>query len=398
MKLKEKTETLAHEIFPEIVAIRRHLHQYPELSYKETNTSAFICKKLDELGIDYKNGYAVNGIIARITGNSSSKKTIALRADMDALPINEANEVEYKSKNEGVMHACGHDFHSASLLGTAMILQHLKDEWEGTILLIFQPAEEKLPGGAKLMMEEGAFDNDKPDMIIAQHVLPSLEAGKAGFRAGMYMASADELYLTVQGKGGHAAMPHQLNDPVLAASHIVVALQQIVSRNAEAAVPSVLSFGKIVGNGATNVIPNEVKLDGTFRTMNEAWRNKAHEKMLHLAKSVAEGMGCRCDFEIKKGYPFLVNDEKVTRFSQTVAVDYLGEEQVIELPLRMTSEDFAYFSQQYPATMYRIGVMNTEKNITSPLHSPTFNVDENTLKISTGLMAYMAVQHVMSNR
>lgn len=391
MDLKTKIEKLANQYFPEIVNIRRHIHQHPELSFEEYETSGFITRKLDEYGIAYKNNYVKTGIIGTITGKNPGKKTIALRADMDALPVTEQNDVPFKSVNTGVMHACGHDVHTSSLLGTARILNEIRNEWEGTVLLIFQPGEEKLPGGAKLMIEEGALDNPKPDIVIGQHVLPGLEAGKVGFKSGMYMASTDEIYITVKGKGGHAAMPHQLIDPVVIASHIIVALQQIVSRQANTLIPSVLSFGKIEAKGATNVIPNEVKIEGTFRTFNETWRINAHKKIIKLAQSVAEGMGGDCEINIMSGYPFLVNNEEVTEKSIRMTKQILGDKNVVDLDIRMTAEDFAYYSQKYPSTFYRLGIMDKNGNLSSSLHSPTFNIDESALETGMKTMAWLAV-------
>jgi len=280
--IKQKIQELSKNLFNEVVANRRHIHSHPELSFHEVETSAFVAKKLDELGIGWER-MADNGLVALIKGEKPSDRVVALRADMDALPIHEANDVPYKSQNEGVMHACGHDVHTSSLLGTAKILTELKSEFGGTVKLIFQPAEERLPGGASLMIKEGVLENPKPDAVLGQHVMPLIDAGKFGFRAGQYMASTDELYVTVKGKGGHGAQPQQNIDPVLITAHILVALQQIVSRNSHPANPTVLSFGKVIAEGATNVIPNEVKLEGTFRALDEEWRAEAHVKMKKMA-------------------------------------------------------------------------------------------------------------------
>lgn len=390
-EIKNKVKVLAHEFYNEVVEIRRHLHQNPELSFEEFETSNYIKSKLKSWGIPYKDNFVKTGILGVIEGKPGGK-TIALRADMDALPIKEENDVPYKSVCDGKMHACGHDVHMASLLGAAKILNELKDQFTGKILLIFQPGEELLPGGAKLMMEEGVFDQYKPAFIIAQHVMPELEAGKTGFRAGLYMASTDEIYLKITGKGGHAAMPHKLTDTVLITAHILVALQQIVSRNAFAAIPTVLSFGKVIANGATNIIPSEVNVAGTFRTMNETWRATAHEKIKKLAMSIAEGMGGRCEVEIKNGYPFLINDEALTVNMRDAAREFLGEEHVEALDLRMTSEDFAWFSQQYPSSMYRLGISPSGKENEYGLHNAKFNIDEKALETSIGTMAYMAIK------
>jgi amidohydrolase len=392
MELKEKLHSLVDKYINEVTAIRRHLHENPELSFHEFETSKFIQEKLTEYKIPFKAGFVKTGILATIKGKNPEKKTIALRGDMDALPIQENNNLDFKSKNDGVMHACGHDVHTSSVLGVALILKELENDFEGTVQIIFQPGEERLPGGAKLMLEEGLFNEQEPEIIIGQHVQPNIEAGKVGFRPGMYMASADEIYVTVKGKGGHAAMPHQVVDPILITSHIIVALQQLVSRSANVTVPTVLSFGKINGDGATNIIPSEVKVEGTFRTMDEEWRNEAHKKMVKMAESIAEGMGGSCDFEIKKGYPFLVNDDATTTQASKFAKEFLGDENVLDLDLRMTAEDFAYFSQKYPSTFYRLGVQGKDNTNPSPLHSPTFLVDEDALKTSLGTMAWIALK------
>ncbi len=391
--LKDKITLLAKEIHANVVENRRHLHANPELSFHEYQTSAYVAQKLDELGIKYQK-MANTGLVAMIKGEKPSDAVVALRADMDALPIVEANDVPYKSKNPGVMHACGHDAHTSSLLGTAKILTELKNEFGGTVKLIFQPAEEKLPGGASMMIKEGVLENPKPDAVIGQHVMPLIEAGQVGFRSGKYMASTDEIYVTVHGKGGHGAQPQQNIDPVLITSHIIVALQQIISRVADPKTPSVLSFGKVIANGATNVIPNEVYLEGTFRTMDEDWRARAHEKMKKMAEGIAEAMGGSCDFNIVRGYPFLINEEKLTAEVRAYAEDYLGKENVLDLDIWMAAEDFAYYSQVSDACFYRLGTGNKERGISSSVHTPTFDVDEESLKLSTGLMAYIALKQL----
>ncbi len=391
--LKERIQQLATEVFDQTIQNRRHLHAHPELSYKEHETVAFVAAKLDELGISYQK-MANTGLVALIKGDKPSTEVVALRADMDALPIEEANEVPYKSTKPGIMHACGHDAHTASLLGTAAILKEMKAEFAGTVKLIFQPAEEVLPGGASLMIKEGVLDNPKPNAVFGQHVMPLIEAGKVGFRSGKYMASTDELYVTVKGKGGHGAQPQQNIDPVIITAHMLVALQQIVSRVADPKLPSVLSFGKVIANGATNVIPNEVKLEGTFRTLDEKWREEAHAKMKKMAEGIAESMGGSCDFEIRKGYPFLVNEEKLTEQAKIYAQEYLGKDNVIDLDIWMAAEDFAYYSQAADACFYRLGTRNEARGITSSVHTPTFDIDEQAFAISTGLMAYLALKRL----
>ncbi|MGV3639119.1 MAG: M20 metallopeptidase family protein, partial [Adhaeribacter sp.] len=389
--LKEKIQALAQAIHGDVQALRRHLHANPELSFQEYNTSAFIKARLDELGIAWQ-AMADTGVVATITGALPSDRVIALRADIDALPITEANEVEYKSTCEGVMHACGHDAHTASLLGTARILTQLQGEFGGTVKLIFQPAEERIPGGAAQMIREGVLENPKPQAVLGQHVMPSLPAGKVAIKPGKFMASTDELYVVVKGKGGHAAQPQDNIDPVLIASSILVALQQLVSRTADPRMPTVLSFGKMIAQGATNIIPNEVYLEGTFRTLDEKWREQAHHKMQQLATGIAESMGGSCEFKIVRGYPFLLNEENLAAEVKQLAGEYLGPENVVEWDIWMAGEDFAYYSQQTDACFYLLGVGNTSRGISSSLHTPTFQVEEEALALSTGLMAYMALR------
>lgn len=392
MKVIDLIKQKASALQPELIAMRRHLHKHPELSMQELETSAFIRKKLSEYNIPFTSGIAVHGIVGLIKGKNPGSQTIALRADMDALPIIEKNQVEYCSQNPGVMHACGHDVHMTSLLGAAIILNEIKDHFEGTIKLIFQPSEERFPGGASMMIKEGVLENPAPQKMFGQHVLPTLEAGKVGMKPGKYMASTDEVYLTVKGKGGHGATPELNVDPVLIAAHILIALQQIVSRNAPPQLPAVLSFGRFIAEGRTNIIPNEVKLDGTLRTFDEKWRAEAHEKITLMATSIAEGMGGKCEVFIDKGYPFLVNDDLVTAEARQFAVEYLGEENVVDLDLRMTAEDFAYFSQRIPSCFYRLGIRNESRGIIHNLHTDQFDVDETSLETGAGLMAWMAVR------
>jgi len=391
--IKDKIKDLAESIFNDVVGYRRHIHANPELSFKEFKTSLYIKDKLTNWGIEFTD-CANTGVVGLISGNLPSENVIALRADMDALPIHEANDKPYVSKNHGVMHACGHDVHTSSLLGTTFILNQLKDEFGGTIKLIFQPAEELLPGGASIMIKEGVLENPKPQAIVGQHVMPLIDAGKVGFRSGIYMASTDELYVTVTGKGGHGAQPHQNIDPVLIASHIIIALQQIVSRNADPRLPSVLSFGKVIANGATNIIPNEVKIEGTFRTLDEDWRNEAHKRMKKMAEGMAESMGGSCDFDIHRGYPFLINEEKLTANARSFAEDFLGKENVVDLDIWMAAEDFSFYSQVTDACFYRLGTGNVAKDTTYSVHTPRFDIDEDALKLSTGLMAYIAVKQL----
>lgn len=391
-----RIKALASKNKLETINIRREIHANPELSFEEHNTHQYVLSILKNIGITQIETKATTGIVALIECKNPLKKTIALRADLDALPIFEENDVEYKSKKNGVMHACGHDVHTASLLGAAKIIFELKNEIEGTIKLIFQPGEEKLPGGASLMIAENALENPTPNAIFGQHVMPLIPTGKVGFKSGLYMASSDELFIKVIGKGGHGAMPHLNIDPVSIAAQIIVSLQQIVSRFAQPITPTVLSFGKVIANGATNVIPNEVLIEGTFRTLDEKWRTVAHDKMIKMATLIAESMGGKCEFEIKKGYPFLKNNEPLTLKAKKAAIDFLGEENVVELDTWMAAEDFAYYSQIMPACFYRLGTRNEQMGITSSVHTPTFNIDENALEIGSGLMAYIAISELVN--
>lgn len=389
--LQERIRELASELFSEMVEIRRHIHRNPELSCKEFQTMEFICAKLTEYGIPFTKGVAETGVVGLIRGENPDSRCIALRADMDALPIQEINEVEYKSQNPGVMHACGHDVHTTCLLGAARILKILSHQWAGTVKLIFQPSEETYPGGAIRMINDGVLADPDPEIIIGQHVFPQLNAGKVGFRPGLFMASTDEFYLTVKGKGGHGAMPQLTVDPILIASHIVIALQQIVSRNANPLVPTVVTVGKIVGEGRTNVIPDEVKMDGTVRTFDETWRQQVHEKIRAIATKTAEAMGGECEVRIEGGYPYLNNNRDLTNRMKLLASEFLGEENVSEVDQKMGAEDFAYFAQARPSCFYTLGIANPELGIKGNLHTADFNVDEKAIETGTGLMAWFVV-------
>jgi amidohydrolase len=386
--LKEKIKNLAKKYADEFIQVRHHLHAHPELSYKEFGTSKFVQQKLTEFGIPFEIK-ATTGVIGLIKGKNPGKKIIALRADMDALPIAEENNVEYKSQNIGVMHACGHDVHTSVLLGASKILNELKDEWEGTIKLIFQPGEERNPGGASLLIKEGVLENPKPAAILGLHVHPGLEVGKLSFRSGMVMASADEIYITIKGKGGHAAAPHTTADTILIASHLIIALQQIISRNRNPFSPSVLSITSFQGGYTTNVIPSEVKLMGTFRAMDETWRFKAHELIRKEAIGLVESMGAQIDLHIDVGYPVVHNNEALNSVARKEAEEFIGKENVSETEMRMGAEDFGYYTQLIPGCFYRLGVMNEEKKITSGVHTPTFNIDESAIEIGMGMMAWL---------
>lgn len=394
MNVRQFIQQRVVEIEKDLIATRRYLHAHPELSFQEEKTMAYVSEKLTELGISHKTNVGGYGIVGIIEGRNPAVKTIALRGDMDALPIMEKNEVEYASCNPGVMHACGHDVHTTNLLGAARLLNELKEHFEGTIKLIFQPAEERLPGGASIMIKDGVLENPKVETIVGQHVLPQMEAGKVGFRSGIYMASCDEIFITVKGNGGHGAQPNLTIDTVLVASHIVVALQQVVSRRANPIIPTVLSIGKIIGSGATNVIPGEVYMEGTLRTFDEAWRADAKQHIREIVEGIAKSMGAEVELRIEHGYPYLQNNEDLTSQSIEWAKEYMGEENVEILPIRMTAEDFSYYTQIVPACFYRLGTGNISKGITSSIHTPTFDIDEAALKAGAGLMAWLAYKQL----
>lgn len=405
MPIVDQIKQLARQYFDEVVSYRRHLHQHPELSFQEFKTSEYVCSVLDKYAISYTKGIVKTGIIAIIEGKHPEKKTALLRADLDALPIEEKNDVVYKSQNSGVMHACGHDVHAASMLGTAIILNQLKDKFEGTVKIIFQPGEEVLPGGSSLMINEGILENPKVDIAIAQHVFPSMEVGKVGFREGMYMASTDELHITITGIGGHAAMAGDYNNPLVVAAHIITEVEKQfsftmdsegVARNTQNNIPTVIAFGKIEGKGATNVIPENVYLAGTFRTMDEAWRQTVKEKITEIIKTISKKYNAKAEINIIDGYPYLINDSKVTRECKLAAIEYLGIENVEDLPLRMTAEDFSYVTQKIPSCFYRLGTGNNSKGIISGVHTPTFDIDEKAMEISTGLMTWMTLKLLLS--
>lgn len=394
MNLKKSIQERAAHYFNTIVDIRRHLHQHPELSFQEYDTIHYIESYLINKGFNFEKPIET-GIAGLLKGDTNSSQIVALRADIDALPIEEKNEIEYASKNKGVMHACGHDAHTAALLGALMILRDLKTEFKGDVKFIFQPGEEKLPGGAQKMIDRGVLKNPVPDLIIGQHVYPDLPAGKLGYRPGPYMASSDEVYITLRGKGGHGGIPHKTDDTVFFASQMIQSLQQIVSRKAPPTVPTVLSFGKIIGNGATNVIPEEVYMEGTFRTMDESWREEAHRLIRRVAESiVGPSHDTHVDVSIIKGYPVLMNNEDMTGKCMEYSGQLIGENNVETLDIRMTAEDFAYYTQKVPGVFYRLGVANKSEGIESALHSSTFNIDEEALKTGMANLAWLTISYL----
>lgn len=387
-ELRQQIRHLVENQKDQFIAIRRHLHENPELSFEEYNTCTYISGVLDEWGIENKK-VADTGIVAIIKGSNPETKTIALRGDIDGLPITENTNLSFSSKNKGVMHACGHDIHTTCILGAAFILNNLKSEFEGTVKIIFQPGEEKLPGGATKIIASGELDNPKIDVIVGQHVYPEMEVGKLGFRPGKYMASSDEIYIDVNGPGGHGAMPEKTVDSLNISSRLILSLQEIVEVSTNS-IPTVLTFGKIEGEGATNVIPKLVHIEGTLRTMEESWRQELHEEMKRRVKDLEERSGAKIDLEIRKGYPCLINDEETTLTSKSLAQDFLGAENVDDLDIRMTSEDFSFYSQNYKSCFYRLGVRTPGAAVTN-LHTPEFLVDEKALETGIGFMSFFAL-------
>ena len=395
--MKDCIQALNAELFDEIVALRRRIHRRPELAFEEHETAALVAETLGALdGVRVQTGVAKTGVVAEIEG-ARPGPALALRADMDALPIQEQNDFAFASERPGTMHACGHDAHTASLLGTAKILHALRDDLHGTVRLLFQPSEEKIPGGASVMIAEGALEPNgsaAPAHILGQHVFPQLPAGTLGIRSGAFMASADEVYLTVRGEGGHAAAPHTLAaDAVLVQAHVLTALQSVISRNCPPGIPSLLSFGRVIADGATNVLPPEVRIEGTLRSMDEDWRFRAHELIRRVAEQTAAAFGATCEVEIAVGYPALTNDEALAAEVRAAAVAYVGQERVIDLPEWYASEDFAFYTQRMPGVFYVLGTGNEAAGITHGLHTPRFTIDEDALRLGPGFMAYLAWRH-----
>ncbi len=391
MNISSKIHQLATDFHPEIVRHYRYLHQHPELSYQEESTAKYITDFLDAEGISYRSNIGGYGILAWIKGEKSAVgKTVAFVADMDALPVHEKNDVSYKSQTEGVMHACGHDSHTAALMGAIKIVHSLRSEFSGTALFVFQPGEEQSPGGADLMLKDGLFRDFTPDFIVKQHAYVDLPAGKVAFQTGKVMASADEIHVKVIGQGGHGALPHELNDTVLAASNIIVALQQVVSRRRNPFQPMTLSFGKFIADGATNVIPSEVALAGSLRCMDETERQKMLAIIPQIIESTAAAYGCTAKVDIPNGYPCTTSHPEITEKIRSQAIDFLGEANVSEYPKRMTAEDFGFFTQQYPSCFYRFGVTD-ENGTCGKLHSSTFLINEESLKTASSLFAFIVL-------
>ena len=375
--------------------LRHQLHRNPELSFVEYETSQLIHDVLDSWGIENVS-MNVTGVLATIKGRNPGKRTIALRADIDALPIQETNICDYKSLRQNVMHACGHDAHTAMLLGVAYILNQMKDEFEGTIKLIFQPGEEKLPGGAKLMIENGVLDN--VEAIIAQHVYPDLPCGEVGFYSGNYMAACDEINIMISGKGGHAAKIKERSNTTVAAAKMLCAISELSSEfnKEERENPIIIAFGSFIADGTYNVIPDTVNLKGTMRTFDEKERKLVKKKIKEISSEVAKSFGVKSRVKIDEGYPVLKNDVDFTDSLRDNAMDFLGEDKVKSLPQLMTAEDFAWYSHKIKACMYRIGTSNIEKGIDSKQHTSTFDIDEDALETGVGLMAYLAIERIMN--
>jgi amidohydrolase len=381
------------ELHKEVIDIRRHFHKYPELSYMENHTSAFICEWLKSHNIPYRNNIAGTGIIGVINGKGTGKRVIAVRAEMDALPITEKNETDYTSLNRGKMHACGHDAHMAIVMGSALLLQSLEENFGGKILLIFQPGEEKSPGGARLMIESGELNNPKPDIFIATHNLPELEAGKIGYKAGSYLASCDEIYITVEGKGGHAALPGLTTDQIYIASKLVIRLKEtMLQQNALNRIPTVLGIGRISGEGATNVIPEKVEIAGTFRTFDEKWRAAGIELVKKVAAETAHEFGVNINVRIEEGYPVLINDEKLTTEAIRFSEELVGKENVKTYEMRMSSDDFSFYSAIAPSLYYRTGMSKRKPDgEICKLHTPDFDIDEEGLKTGVANMCWLII-------
>ena len=374
----------------ELLRWRRHLHSHPELSWAEVETTQYIIDELAKMGIKTIERPLKMGLMASIENGKG--RTIALRADIDALPIAEQNTCDYKSQRDGVMHACGHDVHTTCLLGATKYLIENKDRWGGTIKLIFQPSEEKQPSGAEAMIKAGVLQS--VESIIGLHVTPELEVGKLGFRAGPFMASADEIYITVIGKGGHGASPHLCIDPIVLSAHIILALQNLVSRYADPKTPTVLTFGDIHGYGATNIIPEKVELKGTLRTFDEKWRKEIQQKIKNIAIGIARSFGGDCLVDIPEGVPFVHNDAMLTERISKVAEKLVGAENIVEMPIRMGAEDFSFYGHHCSASFFRLGTGNVSKGTTISVHNPKFDIDEDALVIGSSAMAEMAMDLV----
>ncbi len=389
MSLEQKITSLSEKYFPEVVRLRRTIHEHPELAFEEIKTGVLVAETLEKIGLDVKRGVARTGIVASLKGKKSGK-AVALRSDMDALPIQEATGLPFASKNPGKMHACGHDAHTAIGLGAAMILSELRDELNGEVRFLFQPSEERNPGGAPYMIEDGALEG--VSKVFGLHVLSQADAGAVGFCAGEMMASADELYITIKGKSGHGARPHHAIDPVIVSAQVILALQTLVSRNLDPFAQGVITIGSIHGGFAPNIIPNEVKLVGTLRAMSKEWREFAHKRVHEIVNGICYSARAEADIHIDLGYPVLVNDEKETMFAESCALQLFGPERVFQAERLMGAEDFAYYLEKVPGTFYRLGIRNEAAGITADIHNDHFTIDESALKAGAAMQAYLAIR------
>ena len=377
---------------PAMTDFRRTLHQNPELSFQEFETSAFIQARLREIDVPFQ-VMATTGVVARI---GEGERCVALRADIDALPILEESGVAFASQKQGVMHACGHDAHTAMLLGAARVLKAREAELtalNGTIKLIFQPGEELSPGGASILIKEGVLQNPRPEVIFGQHVNPDAPSGTAAFVTGTMMAATDELFWTLHGKSGHAAQPHNATDPILMAAHLITQLQTLISRRLNPFQSGVLSICSIHGGNATNVIPETVELSGTLRSMNQEWREYAlrtiaeHSELLSSSSLFGSG---RCEFKPMRGYPPLVNNAESTAFARTAAENLLGTVVIEDFEPKMWGEDFAYYTHEIPGTFWMLGIRPQGMNAIPGLHNSKFILDENALPVGAAMLVNAA--------
>ena len=378
-------------VFEKMCDYREHLHMHPELSYKEFKTAEFVKQTLKSIGLGDIQSIGETGVITTIYAKHHSKKDkcIAFRADLDALTIQELNDVKYKSQNEGVMHACGHDVHTSILLGLAEVLWSFKDQLPQPVKLIFQPGEEVNPGGANLIIDGGGLKNPEVSKIFALHVFPDFEFGNCGFREGLYMASSDELHITIKGKGGHGALKGQTINPMFMGAEFIIAAEQYINTNTPKDTPSVINFGRFEALGSTNVIPEKALIKGTFRTMNEKWRTVAKAKLKDIAQNISEKYGGHIDLNISQGYPFLKNDPELTRSVKNLASITIGKDKVHDLELRMTAEDFAFYSHIVPVCFFRLGVGNISKGITYNVHHARFDIEPKSML--TGLEVFSSI-------
>lgn len=384
----------AAELQSRVVEIRRHLHSIAELSFEEVETSAYIAGELKAAGISFES-VAGTGLIAHIEGlregASGNNDAVVLRADIDALPIEELSDLPFKSKNRGVMHACGHDVHAAVLLATLLLLNSRRELFGGNILGLFQPGEELCPGGASLVLKEKPFDRWNIKAFIGEHVAAELFSGQLGLRAGQYMASSDEIRITVHGRGGHAALPHTTIDPITPAAQMLLSIKEI-AKGEDLPAPTVVAIGKVMAEGATNIIPSNVYMEGTMRTFNEAWRAEIKSRIRSIAADIATENGATVSVDIADGYPCVFNNEELTSKAQTILSSLWGEEHIEQLDLRMTAEDFGFYTELYPSLFYRLGVKHRDGSSCGLLHNANFNPDESGLSVGIASLSMLAIE------